>query len=150
MSRYTVATMQYDDLYEYIGHMGRFQWVIISAIFVHTIFSVELFNMIFVGAQVDHWCSVDKLSGLTPEQQRYVAIPMTSSLADDVIVYSSCEMFDMNWTTFSVDELVNWNRTEWLKEMDTENSTLSTRKCSKWNYDRSVFTSTIVSRVITR
>ena len=139
--------MQYDEVFEYTGHMGRYQWTVFAMVFGLNIFSSDMINMIFVGGEMDHWCSVYELSGLTPEQQRYVAIPITSSPGDDVIAYSSCEMFDVNWTTFSVDELMNWNRTEWMKEMDSKNSTLSTRKCSKWNYDHSTFMSTIVSRV---
>jgi hypothetical protein len=139
--------MEFDEIYKYVGHMGRFQWLIYAVMFLLNIFCMDFLNTIFVGGHMDHWCSVDELSGLTPEQQRYVAIPMTSSPSDNVIVYSSCEMFDVNWTTFRVDELLNWNRTEWMKEMNQNISTIPVKGCSKWNYDRSMFTSTIVSRV---
>jgi hypothetical protein len=139
--------MEFDEIYKYVGHMGRFQWLIFAVVFLLNMFCMDIINMIFVGGHMDHWCSIDELSGLTPEQQRHVAVPMTSSPDDDVIVYSSCEMFDVNWSAYSVDELMNWNRTAWMKEMDHSNSTISVKGCSKWNYDRSMFKSTIVSRV---
>jgi hypothetical protein len=139
--------MQYDELYEYIGHMGPFQWIIFTIMFIFTTYSADFVNMIFVGGEMEHWCRIEELSHLTPERQKYIAIPFenTESEKNDDITYSSCEMFDVNWTAYSEEELINWNRTAWLKTVD--NSTVAVRQCSSWNYNRSIFTSTIVSRV---
>lgn len=141
--------MKYDELYQFIGHMGRFQWIIFSVMFAVAMFCMEGLNMIFVGADMDHWCLIEPLSDLPPEKQKYVGIPgeKFDDETDDVIKYSSCEMFDVNWTLFTFDELVNWNRSQWL--INKENGTVAVKKCAAWNYDRSVFTSTIISRVRT-
>jgi len=145
------TTMIYDSIYEYTGHVGRFQLLMMSFMFAVTVFSMDVMNMIFVGGQMNHWCLVDELSSLTPDQQKYIAIPAVpesndGDVIDDIIVYSSCEVFDVNWTTYEVDELANWNRTQWI-EGGGNGSTIAVRQCGTWNYDQSVFTSTVVSRV---
>jgi hypothetical protein len=66
--------MQYDDLYEYIGHVGRIQWTIFIALLVVAMFTVDTVNVIFVGGKIDHWCSIKHLSNLSPEQQKYVGL----------------------------------------------------------------------------
>jgi hypothetical protein len=139
--------MQYDDLYDYIGHMGTFQWIIFTVMFILTSYSADFVNMIFVGGEMEHWCRIAELSHLPAERQKYIAIPLDDSKSQDrdVATYSSCEMFDVNWTTFSREDLINWNRSEWLGS--TDNSTIAVRQCSSWNFNRSIFTSTIVSRV---
>ena len=138
--------MKYDDVYEYVGHMGRLQWLIYGAMFLLNMFCMDFLNMIFVGGEMDHWCRVDALSTLSPEQQRYIAIPSAAEsndyVTDDVIEYSKCEMFDVDWRTYGVEELAKWNRTEWM----TSNNA-SRIRCTEWNYDQSIFISTIVSLV---
>ena len=141
--------MRYDDLYDYIGHMGRYQWTVFAVMFACCFFSMDYINMVFVGAEMEHWCRVEQLSGLTHEQQKYIAIPVDKTSdngdKDEVVKYNSCEMFDVNWTVYSANELANWNRTQWMK--GNKNSTVMTRTCTEWNYDDVTFTSTIVSKV---
>jgi hypothetical protein len=139
--------MLYDEIFQHIGQMGKFQWISVGALFSITAFSLDVANTIFIGGEMDHWCSIQALSHLPPELQRYIGIPAEAQddVSDDAVIFSSCEMFDMNWTRYSDEELLGWNRTEWLKEND--NGTPAVKRCSEWNYDRSTFTSTIVSRV---
>jgi len=137
--------MNYDDVFQHIGHMGRLQWLIYAVMFLLNMFCMEFLNMIFVGGEMEHWCRVDALSELSPERQRYIAIPSavsTNDVTDDVSRYSSCEMFDVDWKTYGVEELAKWNRSEWLKSSNS-----SVIRCTEWNYDQTIFKSTIVSSV---
>jgi hypothetical protein len=90
----TAAMMKYDDLYEFIGHMGRFQWIIFGVTFAITAFTMEGLNMIFVGAEMNHWCLIEGLSALAPEKQKYIGIPSDKSddESGDAVVYSSCDV----------------------------------------------------------
>ena len=135
--------MRYEELYEYVGQMGRIQWIIFAALFALNMFCMEVFNMIFVGGQMDHWCLVEELSSLPDDRQKYLAIPPAVNTGSDVVAeYSRCEVYSINWTTYSVEELAVWNRTQLIRENVT-----TTRPCTAWNYDRSTFASSIVSRV---
>lgn len=136
--------MEYDDLFEYVGHMGRLQLIIYAALFLLNVFCMEFVNVIFVGGEMGHWCSIEALADLPPYQQKYVAIPGASlnDASEDVESFSSCQMFDANWTQYSDDELKSWNRTSWIT-----NKSLELRRCTAWNYDRSVYKSSIVSSV---
>jgi hypothetical protein len=139
--------MKYDDLFDYVGHMGRLQLTIFAAMFVLNMFCMEFLNLIFVGGEMDHWCSIEALNDLPPQQQKYVAIPAASLIdaSDDVETYSKCDMFNVNWTAYNVDELSSWNRTEWLT--NSANKSLELTRCAAWNYDHSIYKSSIVSSV---
>jgi hypothetical protein len=103
--------------------------------------------MIFVGGEMEHWCSIEGLSGFPAEKQKYIGVPAASSddVGDDVKSYSSCTMFNVNWTEYSVDELTNWNRTLWM--MEVGNKSTEVRRCTAWNYDHSTYKSSIMSTV---
>jgi len=105
--------------------------------------------MVFVGGQMKHWCRVEQLVSLPAAEQKYFAVPpkkagerwnvnVTVGSSDNF--YHSCEMYALNWTAYSERDLRNWDRSH------VENSTNTTR-CADWVYDRSMFESTIVSRV---
>jgi hypothetical protein len=138
--------MPYEDLYAYTGHMGRLQWAIFFMAFVVIAYSMEFINMIFVGGTMDHWCRIEELSELAPDKQKYIGIPPRTESADhdDVIVrYRSCDRYDINWTDFSIEELTVWN---WTTRTTLLNN-VTTVPCTAWNFDKSTFLSTIVSRV---
>ena len=133
--------MKYDDLFQYTGEMGTFQWCVFAMISTFCMFAIESITMIFVGAEMLHWCKVEDLAGYPFDLQKYVAIPSTSGDGSDTDSYSSCEMFVFNYSAFTEDEIRTWNRS-----LMTSNG-IQLRQCDDWVYDQTTFVSTIVSRV---
>ena len=131
------------DLSEYIGDMGAYQWRVFVALFIIFIFTADSIQIIFIAANMPHWCRVPELVELPYDVQKNVAIPAQS--ADDhdgsSVEYSSCEMFAVNYSVYNRSQFYSWNRSLMIT-----NET-SIVQCSLWTYDQSQFISTIVSTV---
>lgn len=128
--------MKFEDLYQHTGQMGWFQWNIIILLFLFTMSTIESITMIFVGADMPHFCQVEELENLSYDLQKHIAIPLDANGAS-----SSCEMFHLDYSNYSTEDYLTWNRTLML-----DNNT-GVVPCSKWIYEQVVFVSTIVSRV---
>ena len=134
--------MRYEELYEYVGQIGRYQWFIFSLVFIFSIYTVDSIHMNFIGGRMEHWCRVDELQLLPYEVQKNVAIPSKSkSIEAKPTEYSSCEMFALNYSSYNETEFATWNRTK----MISDNTPIIS--CDRWTYDQSAFESTIVSKV---
>ncbi len=138
--------MNYDELYGFIGEIGVYQVCIVLAMSLLYLSSIDPITMIFVGADMPHWCHIGSLTHLPFDKQKYIGIPYSSGSpgyieSPDEPVYSSCEMYDLNYSSFSDDELYYWNRTL----MIDENTPVV--ECSQWVYDQTIFVSTIINRV---
>jgi len=129
------------DLNEYIGEIGVYQWRVFVVVFLFTIYCTDCIQIIFLGADMPHWCRVPELEDLPYEVQKNVAIPARSVNRDGSVEHSSCEMFSLNYSIYSRSQFNSWNRS-----LMVTNET-SIVKCSEWVYDQSQFTSTIVSKV---
>ena len=55
--------------------------------------------------------------------------------------YKECHYYIKNYTQFTDEELINWNRSEMVSAETQE------AECSRWVYDQSDYYSTFVSRV---
>ena len=130
--------MRYEEIYRYTGQLGTCQMCIFFCLFMIYVCGVDNITMIFVGGEMEHWCRVPELSRYSFERQKYIAVPTEGSEADS---YSSCEMFDLNYTAFGDDDFRNWNRTEMIANQTDR------KQCTEWVYDQTTFVSTIVSRV---
>ncbi len=75
--------------------------------------------------------------------QRYISAPTEQIKEDGSVVYESCKMFDLNYSAYSRDELLNWDRDSMVDNMT------QTIDCQAWVYDQSVMSRTIVSDVCT-
>jgi len=133
--------MTKSDLNEYIGDIGLYQWRVFIVVFLFTIYCTDSIQIIFLGADMPHWCRVPELEDLPYDAQKKVAIPTQSVEDDGSVEYSSCEMFALNYSVYNRSEFHSWNRSLMIGDKT------STVKCSEWIYDRSQFTSTIVSKV---
>jgi len=127
------------DLNEYIGEIGIYQWRVFIVVFLFTIYCTDSIQIIFLGADMAHWCRVPELDDLPYDVQKNVAIPAQST--DGSVEYSSCEMYSLNYSLYNRNEFYRWNRSLMIS-----NET-SIVKCSEWTYDQSQFISTIVNKV---
>ena len=135
------SSMNKSDLSTCIGEIGPYQWRIFAIIFVFIMFFVDSIHIIFIGADMPHWCRVAELNDLPYDVQKNVAIPTQSVNHDGTIEYSSCEMFSLNYSVYNRSEFYSWNRSLMITD-DT-----SVVQCSNWIFDQSQFTSTIVKKV---
>ena len=130
--------MQYDEVYGIIGEIGIFQVCVIAAMATLYMYGIAGITMIFVGAEMPHWCRIDELVNLSFTQQKNIAIPYSEPGSSD---YSSCQMYSLNYSVYSDEELLDWNRTLMIGEQTP------VVDCTQWTYDQSTFVSTIISRV---
>lgn len=123
--------------------MGRYQWRMFAAVSLFAIFAGDVMHMVFVGGHMEHWCHVQQLDHLPYDVQKHVAIPAVSRSDDGRSPgYSSCEMYALNYSAFNVTEFsMDWNRSNVISD------STPLVKCDRWNYDQSLFTATIVSKV---
>jgi len=127
--------MKYDEVYDYVGQIGFFQLCTSACLLLYCLFALDSITMIFVGADMPHWCQVPQLANFSYNRQKSIAIPMQ----DDE--YSACEMYDLNYDNYSTEDYLSWNRTL-MAVNDTQ-----LVPCSQWIYEQTIFISTIVSRV---
>jgi hypothetical protein len=137
------STMHFDELYEFTGQIGVYQVCVLIILFAFDLFALDSTTMIFVAADMPHWCRIEPLAGLPFEQQKYIGIPYSEGPTgqEEDQIYSSCRMFALNYSAFSDEELSNWNRTLAI------NDSTPTIECTQWTYDQTTFVSTIVSEV---
>jgi len=136
--------MTKSDLSEYIGDIGAYQWRVFVVVFMFTIYCTDSIQIIFLGADMPHWCRVPELLELPDDVQRRVAVPTARSAGPrdaGRVEYSSCEMFSLNYSAYNRSQFRDWNRSL----MITNETSIA--ECSEWTYDQSQFTSTIVSKV---
>ena len=125
--------MQFDDLFEHFGEIGLYQICIFLMAISPTLVS-DTISLNFLTGRMDHWCDIPELSNLTMDQQRHISSPLDSD-GD----YDGCLMYDLDYSSYSQEQFLNWQR--------VPNNT-ATKECPDgWNYDRSVFKETTVSAV---
>lgn len=124
-----------------ISDIGVYQLRAMFVVLLASALASDPMHIIFIGANMPHWCRVPELDGLPYDVQKNVAIPAQSTDDDGPVEYSSCEMFSLNYSVYNRSQFYSWNR----RLMVSENA--SVVPCSEWTYDQSQFISTIVSEV---
>ena len=130
--------MHYADVYKLIGDIGVYQLCVVIAMATVYMSAIAPITTIFVGADMPHWCRVDELVNLSFTQQKNIAIPYSEPGSSE---YSSCQMYNLNYSVYTDEDLLDWNRTLMISEKTP------IVDCTQWTYDRSTFLSTIVSEV---
>ena len=112
----------------------------IIVVLVASVFATDPLQIIFVGADMPHWCRVPELEDLPYDVQKNVAVPRSIE-SDGSVEYSQCQMYALNYSAYNRSQFYGWNRSLMIPE------NASVVPCSGWIYDRSQFLSTIVSTV---
>ena len=132
----TEYPVRLEDVYKRAGGFGRYQWILLAAAMVISYSTADVTNINIIGAFQDHWCYVDQLQNYSHTSQKEIAIPYEGKSRE----YEKCGVYDVDYSSYSSNDFQSWNRS-----LEVINA--STHKCRKWVFDKSVFESTIRSRV---
>ncbi|CAH1775500.1 unnamed protein product [Owenia fusiformis] len=133
--------MRFDEvLQEHVGGFGPYQWGLYILIGLSAMPSgwQSMANNYLVGRQ-QHWCNVPALSNLSHARQKYISIPLDRQ-QDGSDRYTSCHYYSLNYSEYSYEELMSWNRSVRL------NGARRIKCDSGWVYDRSLHVSTLLSK----
>ncbi|XP_074656215.1 organic cation transporter protein-like [Tubulanus polymorphus] len=149
--------MNFDDVLIRIGDCGRYQ-ILLYLLFGLVGIQTGLQNLahVFIGGAQDHWCYVPEIQNLSAADQKRLAIPLKDGgTGDKAVQYDSCHVYERNYSAI-VAALLNdtvaggydvtnaSDRFQALSEiLETERTIV--RKCSKWTFDQSQYTSTMRS-----
>ena len=131
------GVMQIDKVLEtHVGSFGRYQKLLVALLsipgFISCIFTMEI---LFTAGKMDYWCDIPQpqegpLSNLTRDDWLAIAIP--TKYEEGKPKRDKCTAYHINVSYIGVsDSLQN----------------TSTSQCSKYEYDTSVFKTTIVNEV---
>ena len=134
--------MEFDDvLTQHVGDLGRFQWLFyfgVSSVAISMAIGVLEYS--FVGASPQHWCHVTDLNTFNftvSEIESYVSPPLSDS------GYDACSMYERNYSNVTEDDI--WN---FLHGNHSNSDHLTVTQCYAWTYDKSEYTSTVVTEVL--
>lgn len=132
--------MDFDELLTLTGEFGRFQALVFAVLSIGILIEVMLvLGYVFIAATPAHWCTapegLDRMN-LTHEDLLRLTLPVDDATETG---YSQCKMYDRNYTGWTMDDVNRWLN-------GSENWTTTTCQ-SGWDYDHSVYSSTIVTDV---
>ena len=89
-----IKIKDFDEVLEYIGGWGPFQYLVALIFFPFNIFLgyVHL-SPILILFTPPHWCKVPELANLTRYERKLLSIPQDSSGE-----YSQCSQYEVDWT----------------------------------------------------
>jgi hypothetical protein len=129
--------MEFDDVFQYIGDIGIYQGLLFFIIgLINTLNGLQNIGVNFIAGHQDHWCSVPRLEAFPHDVQKLVSIPHVTDNPDE---YDTCSYYDLDYDNLTDDQIWNWDR-----NLTQNESTIS---CDAWVFDKSVFISTINSKV---
>ncbi|KAA0188903.1 hypothetical protein HAZT_HAZT006270 [Hyalella azteca] len=126
-------TAKFEDLLSQVDS-GPWTWMVFALCSVWGLFgAMQAVSVVFLTPAVAHWCHVNELhnTSWTMDQIKNISIPWNTETSS----YSSCSQYSKNYSALSVlpyEQALVYNVT-------------STSPCRAWDYDTSVFRSTVVS-----
>ena len=132
--------LSFDSIFSFIGGMGCYQITLIICGSILPFFSAENISMNFIAGDMEHWCQVPTSTDLPFDMAKDIGIPYEN--AGREVTYSQCEMFDLPYWNYTLDELLTWNRSE------RTNDDTPKKSCEDWTFDRSLYRETVSSKVL--
>ena len=136
--------MEFDDAIRKLGQFGKYQkLVLFCCCLLGIIAPFNMMGIVFIAGVPEHWCQSPGLLrfNLTDDVIKNITIPLVEK--DDQLVYSSCSRFVYD---VAYDE---WNISDVTTYSLADKRNVSIEYCSRgWKYDTTIYTSTVVSKVI--
>lgn len=132
--------LKYDDILKEIGGFGAFQrrsFAVLTLVYVAA--AMNTLGYLFWAGRPDHWCDVDKpahLRNVSDDVWKELVIPRDADGS-----FERCTYRHANWSDWLLDDVMH---------MSAENVTshgFVERKCNRWKFDQSQYTSTVVMEV---
>ena len=132
----THRPMSFDELLEFVGECGVYQVTLMLLIGAMELVAIDSFSINFIAGKMDHWCRVTELDNRSFADQRRLAVPLD---AESSTGFSRCFRYE--------NTTLRRNGSGFEPTMaDGDERRIVTCR-DGWAYDRSVFSSTIVSEV---
>ncbi|XP_023233515.1 organic cation transporter protein-like [Centruroides sculpturatus] len=115
---------EYEDFTDLIGGFEKWQKILVSILATFSFTSaMNNMNWPFLAPRIDYWCArPSKYLNLSVDEWKNISAPI--EIRKSRAVHSQCQIYDL----------------------DAENGNLSTNSCTSWEYDHSVFKSSIVEK----
>ena len=133
--------MEFDDvLQQYVGEFGLYQLLFyFGASSVGILTGIGTLEYSFIGASPQHWCHVTELNTYNftaSEIESYVSPPLADS------GYDACSMYERNYANVTKEAI--W---DFAHGNHSNSDNLMVTQCNAWTYDKSEYTSTVVTEV---
>lgn len=135
----------FEDALKEVGEFGRYQKFIYFFCVSLVVWANVFTNLpiVFLAATPDHWCKTPSLDHLNVSRDIYLNLTVPTKFIHGKLEYSHCYQYDRDFSNWTQDDV-----TEDLTESGKSFGNVSTLKCrSGWDYDDSVYASTVVSEV---
>lgn len=171
--------MEFEDILKQVGDYGKYQQRLVYFFLIPStiIFSLICMNTFFMLSEPDHWCTVQEISHLPPDQQKLFSRPYlideTSTSGDlevstrgqsdkEELLPDKCHMYDINYNWIAslyannqTEKLINatnyaneGQRFNWLNTSEYFYlKNVNVTKCKSWTFDSSDYDETAVTYV---
>ncbi|KAK7085702.1 hypothetical protein SK128_014631 [Halocaridina rubra] len=139
------CSQAFEVILDRIGRDGRWQWqLFFITSFCGMFTAFHNLAAVFLAATPEHWCHIKELDQLNSTiDYRNISIPWKEDPDGGVYgSYSTCEYYDREW-----DVLVSSGVLDSLPLPDLPTN-VTTKACKKWNFDHSLYQSTVVEEWI--
>ncbi|OXA43588.1 solute carrier family 22 member 6-B [Folsomia candida] len=142
-----VEKIGFEKVFELVGGHGKCQWILMWILSLQLIFLTwNHLGYIFIGAVPTHWCQIElleKATNWTAAEIKELSLPKTiNTNGDQDWKYDSCKYYDRDYDYIATRFGNNYK--EAIAYVQGSNSD-ETKTCAKWNYDNSIYSSTIVT-----
>lgn len=140
--------MDFDSVLPDVGSFGLYQKLVISFVILPALLpcAFHAYSQLFIAARPNHWCHITELESWINEPIytdfiKDISIPL--EIRDGKLRHSKCEMYTRNYTQIG-EMLAQRTPLSYVRtSMEPVNVTIP---CPNgWNYDKSIFASTVVS-----
>lgn len=132
----------FEEALEHVGGFGRYQkfmnfFVIHLAVMTGVFANIPI---VFLVATPDHWCKAPTLDHLNVTRDVYLKLAVPTIKTHGKLEYSQCHQYDRDFS--------NWTQGDVAAAFNESMGNMSLVPCkSGWDYDGSLYSSTIVSEV---
>jgi MFS transporter, OCT family, solute carrier family 22 (organic cation transporter), member 4/5 len=140
--------MDFDEILPDVGSFGLYQKLVICVILLPAVLpcAFHAYSQLFIAARPAHWCRVPQLEPYVhefPDLVKNLSVPR--SFEDGEYQYSECKMYLHNYSELLKDVHSSLDFFTKFQNQSVIDGVVPIRTCLYgWNYDKSVFTSTVV------
>uniref|UniRef100_A0A336K0U7 CSON011316 protein n=1 Tax=Culicoides sonorensis TaxID=179676 RepID=A0A336K0U7_CULSO len=140
--------MDFDSVLPDVGSFGLYQKAVICLVLLPALIpcAFHAYSQLFIAANPNHWCHIPELETWANDPVftdfiKDISIPL--ELRDGKLRHKQCQMYTRNYTQIR-EMLLQRTPLNYVKS-SIEQTNLTTQCSNGWNYDKSVFSSTVIT-----